>query len=232
MAPLTDAQLTDLEVRLLLEKTCKAPEKKTSCAELTYMVAYLANKFKEQEANNDDIQSRVTELEGQSNDQSRHATEARLYKLEKNSIAQNLIVKGITLVGETETKEETRGKVNDILTAIGVSTDIVEDCFRFKRSAEASRDRPPVVLIKLKHARYKGDVYKNVNKLKDLREFKISIKDQYPPSLGPAVFEAEKKAWQLRKDSGFTLKTRINVVRGKVLIQKKGPGDQHFQYLE
>ena len=112
------APLSDLEVRLLAEKFSKAPDNKASCAELTYMVSFLFTKFKDQEHSNTNIDSRVTELEGKTNEQSRHSTDARLYKLEKNSIAQNLIFKGINLIGQTETKEETRGKINDILIYI------------------------------------------------------------------------------------------------------------------
>ena len=229
------AQLSDLEIRLLVERAVNSPEKKQSCADLTYLASWLITKNREHEKANDELREKIGQLESGSNgpndDQSRNSTEARIYRLEKRSVAACIIIKGIGILSDNETKDETRGKVNDILTAIEVPTDIVEDAYRYRKSAEAPPDRPPVVVVRLTHPRDKGTIYKNVSKLKDTN-YKISIRDQYPASMGPQVFEAEKKAWQIRKDSGWQIKTRTTIVRGKVLIQKKGPGDQNFVYME
>ena len=220
-----------LEMRLMLEDFRKKPDKKASCQELTLMVVFLHDENKKKDDVISSLEEKVERLNNKTISDEKDSVESRLFSLENKNIAPNLILKGMGMTGEIEAKDVTKEKVIDLLNAIEVDPDCLEDCYRFKRSEKADPAKPPVVLVRLKSPKLKGQIYKSLFKLKNT-DWKVTVRDQFPAALGQAVFEAEKKAYEIRKTSNFTLKTRIAIVRGKVLIKQKAPGATNFTFME
>ena len=159
--------------------------------------------------------------------------EARLFSLESKNIAANLIFRGLGMNAD-ETKQDTKSIVGDILKSMGLDDNMIDDAYRFKKSEKSNPAHPPVVLVKLKSPAMKGLIFKSIQKLRDTDFKGIQIKNQYPAALSQEVFDAEKKAYEIREEgrkTGSPVKTRVEIVRGKVYIKKKGVNDVNFVFM-
>lgn len=159
----------------------------------------------------------------------------RFYHIEKKGLQANLILKNVAMLeeGKEERKDDTKKVVNNILKAIGVEKEVkIADCFRFKRSEKATNNKPPVISVKLQDPKMKADIFGSVNKLNGSQYHKISICNEYPASLREPMARAEKEAYEIRKDSDFKIKTRVEISQGKVVIKVKKPGDKIYGWID
>ena len=158
---------------------------------------------------------------------------SRIYDLEMKNLECNLIVKNVKVVaqdGEKETKEESTKVAEEIFKSIGVADSVkVASVIRFEKSKKYQSDRPPILLIKLKEAKMKAKLFKNVSKLRDTDFKDISISNQYPAALRPEMSKLAKVGNKMRHESGKTVKFRVEVDNGKAILKIKEDGDTEFK---
>ena len=160
---------------------------------------------------------------------------SRIYDLEMKNLECNLIVKNVKVVakdGEKETREESTKVAEKIFESIGVADSVkVASVIRFEKSKKYESDRPPILLIKLKEAKMKAKLFKNVAKLRDSDFKDISISNQYPAALRPEMSKLAKAGNKMRHESGKTTKFRVEVDKGKAILKIKEEGDKEFHVL-
>ena len=160
---------------------------------------------------------------------------SRIYDLEMKNLECNLIVKNVKVVaqdGEKETREESVKVAEKIFESIGLADSVkVASVIRFEKSKKYESDRPPILLIKLKEAKMKAKLFKNVSKLRDSDFKDISISNQYPEALRPEMSKLMKIGNKMRHESGKTTKFRVEVDNGKAILKIKEEGHQKFEIL-
>ena len=177
------------------------------------------------------VKEEMAQLKGAQEEVQKEKEESkqRLYHLEKKNISANLILRNVQQE-EDETKEQVEDKVKDFLKAIKVEEDVqVASVVRFRKAADAKGDRPPAILVKLKDARMKGTIYKNIHRLKDTNLNKLTVSNEYPAALRPLIKELEHQAYKIRKDSNKKTRTRVEVKNGKAVLMVKPEGQAEFK---
>ena len=166
----------------------------------------------------------------------KEADKSRIYDLEMKSLECNLIVKNVEVVaedGEKETRAESTKVAEKILESIGVADTVkVASVTRFEKSKKFESDRPPILLIKLKDAKMKAKLFKNVSKLRDSEFKNISISNQYPEAMRPEMSKLAKVGNKMRQESGKTLKFRVEVEEGIAVLKTKKDGEKDFTTVE
>lgn len=226
---------TEADAIKLLDQICANPDNKGTVASLTHAVAYITTKLRVQDklitelkARNDAIDKKYHE-EKKEGETQRSSMEERLVNLESRSLAKNLVFKGLDMAGEEEDKEQTKAVIGEVLKVLEVSEDVLDDCFRFKRNPKSDGDRPPVILVRLKDVKAKGEIFRSVHKLKN-SAYRISISNEYPQALRPVYKSQAARAAKLREESKNTIRTRLVLARGTIAIKVKGPNDAKFVF--
>ena len=179
--------------------------------------------------------NRVDKLEKKFNEQAEDA-HLRTFFLERKAVAPNLIIKNIPKA-ENETKEQLSDQVRDVFATMQIPEDEydIADVFRIKKNerkpskAGQAKDYPPLIKVRLRDASMKGAIFRKVTTLKGSAFEKISIENEVPASVRREYGEKQKEAYEIRKESGFKTKTRIETFTGHAIIKIKTEKDEKFR---
>lgn len=167
---------------------------------------------------------------------SKEDEKARIYDLEMKNLECNLMIKNADLRakdGEKEKGEDSARIAEEIFEAIGVSDTVkAASVIRFEKSKKYESKRPPILLIKLKDAKMKSKIFRNVAKLSDSKFKEISISNQYPAALRPEMSKLMRIGNAIREESNKKTKFRVSVEKGKPVLKLKEEGDTEFKTLE
>ena len=75
----------------------------------------------------------------------------------------------------------------------------------------------------------KKAIFRQVTTLKGTAHEKISIENEIPVSLRREYSEMQKKAYEIRKESGFKTKTKVETFTGHAVIKIKTERDEKFR---
>ena len=230
------------QIAEIRKKILKNPKAKTTVADLTMVLHDALGLLDDAVGKIKGLEKNICELSKdvkgnkKSINEAKEEKEARFYNLEKSNCAANLVVKNVDVVaaGEKETKEESKLVAEEILKTIGVQESVkIRECHRFEKSKRYESDRPPILIIKLEEAKFKGEIFKNLHRLRDSPFAKISVNNEYPQALRPEMSRLVKIGNRIRDDSeNKSTRFRVQIVRGKPMLKIKKAGDDNYDFLE
>jgi hypothetical protein len=140
---------------------------------------------------------------------------ARSYALEKKNVAANLVVKNLKMTSDSETKEETKSIVANLLAELKVDGEVfVVDAYRFKKPENAPVGFCPIVLIKLAEPVMKTHIFQNLGNLSKSVNFRsCSINNEVPASVRKPVAYKEQIAYRFRQRFAGS-RTKIEIYQG------------------
>ena len=156
----------------------------------------------------------------------------KAYKSEAKATDSNLMIKNVAMDEETEKEGQTLELVKEIFfNNMGVDKSVkIEEVTRFSKSKKATGNKPPVIRVKLANFEMKKKIFKQISTLKDSEKFnRISIQNEYPAMIRKQLQAREKEAWGIRSKSNFTLKTKVEVKKGRPQILVKAAEETEFR---
>ena len=199
--------------------------------------------LEEQKKRIDDFSTTETAM-NKALEEQKNESHKRDFDIEMNLVQNNLIFHNLA-VKENEDKAVLKRTVENVFQSMKIGPRVVvKDVIRFKRREEerngsarrmswADRvdrpEKPPLVLVKLGSVEMKKIIFTHIRNLKETPYQRISINNQVPKCVVKQVTELEIKARKIRVDSGFKVKTKVELNGGYPKLQVKGENDEKFK---
>ena len=222
---------------------------KLNNVQIAGILKFLLQKSEEKDEKISVLEKEIEHLKGMGNkvdkvdkklDEQAEATHIRTFHLEKKDVAPCLVMKNIPQA-ENETKEQLFDLVKAVFNAMEVPAEEYEikDVFRIRRKKPVrkdgegpSKEYPPLVKVRFRDAGMKGAIFSRLTALKGTDYEKVSIENEVPASVRREYAIKQKEAYEIRKKSNFTTKTRIDVYTGHAVIKIKMVNDEKFRFPE
>ncbi len=152
----------------------------------------------------------------------------RLKSLEIREVRNNLIIQNLEPhkdAKEQETKDQTQECMKELLKTLGIEDKISPFiCKRFKQTEQQKGYGPPTVHVQLGHFQEKAIIFRAL--AQNAKDMRISVANELPRSLKEKHKALRAQAADIR--NGSDKKTKIELVKGRLVLKVKHDGETRF----